>query len=375
MRLRQVVLGLALALAFASPAFTKAALAEAKATPDDTARVLGGLAPSAGSPLGPLTKEASWQSHSKYFNTAWAQLSERQLSKIKAWSAKHVVNPKPVLFYMFSGPDFLYADAFFDGAQTYVLSGLEPVGQVPDLTALPPRAIGGELRGLQSSLNSVLSYSFFITKKMKTELRDGKLTGTLPILYTFLARSEKTVKETTLVALNPDGTVTPLTGELPKGASPGAKILFSSGAGPDKTLYYFNTDLSNGGLKTSGFLAFCKGLGEGDSFVKSASYLMHSDNFSTVRTFLIENTSTLVQDDSGIPVRFLDEANWRLEPFGKYLRPLGLFPKAYQPKMQDLFAKGRATPINFGVGYRWRPNESNLLLAVRAPAARAEAQP
>ncbi len=58
-------------------------------------------------------------------------------------------------------------------------------------TALPPRALGGELRGLQNSLNSVLSYSFFITKKMKTQLRDGRLTGTLPILYTFLARPGK----------------------------------------------------------------------------------------------------------------------------------------------------------------------------------------
>lgn len=389
MRLRRAVLaGLAAALAFANitmagqaiaqtsaaPA-AKAPAAVAKATPDDTARVLGGLAPSAGSPLEAFTKEASWQSHSMYFNTAWSQLSVRQLSKIKAWSAKHVPNRKPVLFYMFSGPDFLYADAFFDGASTYVLSGLEPVGQVPDLTLLTPRAFGGELRGLQNSLNSVLSYSFFITKKMKTQLRDGQLTGTLPILYTFLARSGKTIKETTLVSLNTDGTVTPLNGELPKGASPGAKIQFSSGSGPDKTLYYFNTDLSDGGLKASGFLAFCKGLGEGDSFVKSASYLMHSDNFSMVRSFIVENSGTLVQDDSGVPVRFLEESAWRLEPYGRYLRPLGIFPRAYQPKMQELFAKGRATPIDFGVGYRWRPNESNLLVAVRTSAARAEAKP
>jgi hypothetical protein len=348
------------------------AMAQGTATSDDTARVLAGMAPSSGSPLEALTKEPSWQSHSKYFDKAWAQLTARQLTKIKTWSAKHVPSPKPVLFYMFSGPDFLYADAFFNGASTYVLSGLEPVGPVPDLGALPARAFGSELRGLQGSLNSVLSYSFFITKKMKTELRDGRLTGTLPILYTFLARSGKTVKETTLVTLNPDGTVTPSTGTLPKGASPGAKVVFSSGSGADKTLYYFNTDLSDGGIKASGFLTFCKGLGQGDSFVKSASYLMHSDNFSLVRTFLIENTATLVQDDSGIPLRFFDQAAWRIEPFGRYLRPLGIFPRAYQPQMQALFGK-KAAPIDFGVGYRWRPNESNLLLAVRSPAARADA--
>jgi hypothetical protein len=349
--------------------------AHAQGTADDTARVLAGIVPSAGSPLEPFTKETSWQSHAKYFDKAWAQLDERQLAKIRAWSAKNVSARKPVLFYMFSGPDFLYADAFFQGASTYVLSGLEPVGQVPDLTSLSPKALGQELRGLQNSLNSVLSFSFFITKKMKTELRDGRLTGTLPILYTFLARSGKTIRETTLVSLNPDGTVTPLQGAIAKGASPGAKILFSANGGPEQTLYYFNTDLSDGGIKTSGFLTFCKGLGQGDSFVKSASYLMHSDSFSSVRSFIVENTATLVQDDSGVPLRFLDEKDWRLSPFGRYLQPLGIFPKAYQPKMRDLFAKGRAQPLDFGIGYRWRPNESNLLLAVRAGELKADAAP
>lgn len=351
-----------------------AAHAQSTVTADDNARVIAGLAPSSGSPLEPLTREASWQSHAKYFDKAWGDLETRQLSKIKAWSAKNVPARKPVLFYMFSGPDFLYADTFFEGASTYVLSGLEPVGQVPDLAALPPRSLGAELRGLQNSLNSVLSFSFFITKKMKTELRDGRLTGTLPILYTFLARSGKTVKETTLVSLNPDGTVTPLSGPLAKGANPGAKITFVAGSGPEQTLYYFNTDLSNGGLKTSGFLAFCKGLGQGDSFVKSASYLMHSDNFSTVREFIVANTATLVQDDSGVPLRFLDEKDWRITPFGRYLNPISIFPrKTYQPKMRDLFGKDRAQALDFGIGYRWRPNESNLLLAVREGGARADA--
>jgi hypothetical protein len=353
-----------------------AASAQGSATADDTARVLAGLQPSAGSPLETFTKEAAWQSHAKYFDKAWGQLEERQLSKIRTWSAKHVANRKPVLFYMFSGPDFLYADAFFQGASTYVLSGLEPVGQVPDLAPLSPKALGQELRGLQHSLNSVLSFSFFITKKMKTELRDGRLTGTLPILYTFLARSGKTVRETTLVSLNPDGTVTPLEGAIAKGASPGAKIVFTAASGgPEQTLYYFNTDLSDWGIKTSGFLTFCKGLGPGDSFVKSASYLMHSDSFSQVRGFLIENTATLVQDDSGIPLRFLDDKEWKLAPFGRYLQPLGIFPKAYQPKMRELFAKAPAQPLDFGIGYRWRPNESNLLLAVRGGELKADAAP
>ncbi|HRN84521.1 MAG TPA: hypothetical protein PK857_06845 [Hyphomicrobium sp.] len=344
---------------------------------DDTARVLAGLAPAAGSPLESVTQQAGWQSHARYFDRAWTELEQRQLRKIRAWSTRYVTERNPVVYYMFSGPDFLYADAFFEGADTYVLSGLEPVGPVPDVAGLTPRQLAQELRGLQGSLNSVLSFSFFITKKMKTQLQTGRITGTLPVLYTFLARSGKTVKETTLVALNPDGTLSEQRGPIEKGQSPGVRITFSKADAPagagEQTLYYFNTDLSNWGLKSSGFLTFCKGLGTGDGFLKSASYLLHSNNFTDIRAFLLDHTTTLVQDDSGVPLRFFETGTWRLKPFGRYLKPLGIFPRAYQRDVQDLYAKGGVEPLDFGIGYRWRPMESNLLLAVRRPALRADA--
>ena len=338
------------------------AMATEPASPDDNARFLAGLQPSSGSPLEALTKEASWQQHSKYFNTAYKSLEERQLSKVRAWSKATVTKTEPVLFYMFSGPDYLYADAFFPAAKTYVLAGLESVGEVPNVGSIAPKALGQELRELQSSLNSVLSFSFFITKKMKTELNSGKLRGTLPVLYTFLARAGKTVTGATLVALKPDGT---LGDGADKGLPQGVKITFKDGAaGEEKTLYYFSTDISNDGLKKSGFLTFLAGQGKGDAFVKSASYLMHSDNFSDIRAFLLKSVATLVQDDSGIPVRFLADTEWTLEPYGAYLQPISLFAKSYQPKMKELFKKS-ATKIDFGVGYRWKPGESNLLVARR----------
>lgn len=332
------------------------------ASPDDTARFLAGLAPSAGSPLEALAKEPAWQSHAKYFNSAYKSLEDRQLSKVKAWSKSHVTKAEPVLFYMFSGPDYLYADAFFPAAKTYILAGLEPVGDVPDVAAIPAKQIGQELRELQNSLNTVLSFSFFITKKMKTELNSGKLRGTLPVLYTFLARAGKTVRGATLVSLKPDGT---LGDGAEKGLPQGVKITFKDGAASDeKTLYYFSTDISDDGLKKSGFLTFLGQQGKGDGFVKSASYLMHSDNFAEIRGFLLKSVSTLVQDDSGIPLRFFTpETDWEFEPFGAYLAPIGIFPNSYQPKMKELFKK--AQKIDFGIGYRWKPGESNVLIARR----------
>ena len=106
------------------------------------------------------------------------------------------------MFYMFSGPDFLYANAFYGKATTYVLSALEPVGSVPDLSRLPRGGIASALYNVERSLGSILSFSFFITKDMKTDLQTGQISGTLPILYVFLARSGMTVKSVSPISLD-----------------------------------------------------------------------------------------------------------------------------------------------------------------------------
>jgi hypothetical protein len=320
------------------------------ATVDDTAKFLAGMMPSANSPLVPLTQEAAWQRHAKFFDSAFSQLEQRQISRIRAWADANLAAPRPVMFYMFSGPDFLYANAFHSKASTYVLSALEPV---------------------ERSLESILSFSFFITKDMKTDLQAGQISGTLPILYVFLARSGMTVKNVESVALDDKGTAY-VAGENPgPKAVRGVRVVFAGGDGQDKMLYYFSTDLSNAGVKTSGFLKFCETLGPANSLIKSASYLLHSGNFSTVRSFLLNNSATIVQDDSGIPLGYFNAKKWRFFPFGRYLGPIDKFPGLYQTSYAELFR--RAQPVDFGIGYRWRTHETNVLLAVRLPDDGADA--
>jgi len=346
------------------------ARAAEEASAADTARILAGMQPAATSPLAALTKEPGWQQHARSFDADWKSLEGRQLSRIRAWSTATLTDRKPTMFYMFSGPDFLYADAFFPAARTYVLSGLEPVGRIPDLTKLRRGALAGSLAQIRSSLSSVLNYSFFITKNMKTQLRSGELTGTVPILYVFLARSGKTISDVSLVALDKDGVEQPMgTTAAPRGQSTGVKIAFAGSDGVKRTLYYFSTDLSDSGVANSGFLKFCEKLAPGDSFIKSASYLLHSGNFSKVREFLLANSAAVVQDDSGVPVRYFAPEQWQLHPFGNYIGPISIFSNQYQPKLREVFQRGRARPIDFGVGYRWRVRESNLLVAVKSKKA------
>jgi hypothetical protein len=335
------------------------------ATVDDTAKFLAGMMPSADSPLTPLTKDPSWQRHAKFFDTAFAQLEARQVSKIRAWSETNLAAPKPTMFYMFSGPDFLYANAFYPQATTYVLSALEPPGSVPDLTRLPRGGVGAALYNVERSLGSILSFSFFITKQMKVDLHAGQVSGTLPILYVFLARSGKTIRSVSPVALDDNG-VASFGNENPgANAVRGTRIVFAGSDGVERTLYYFSTDLSNPGVRASGFLKFCSTLAPGNSLLKSASYLLHSGNFTTVRDYILANSATIIQDDSGIPLAYYSPKKWRFFPFGRYAGPIAEFPGRYQESYAELFS--RAQPMDFGIGYRWRSHESNLLLSVRLP--------
>jgi hypothetical protein len=333
------------------------------ATADDTAKFLAGMQPSAGSPLAALTNDPAWQRHARFFDGAFAQLDQRQLSRIRAWADANLAAPKSTMFYMFSGPDFLYANAFYSKASTYVLSALEPPGAVPDLSKLPRGAVVAALNNVEHSLGSILSFSFFITKQMKVDLKADRISGTLPILYVFLARSGKTIRSVTPATLDETGALYLANEDAGRNAARGIRITFVGEDGVEKTLYYFSTDLSNSGVKSSGFLQFCATLAPGNSLLKSASYLLHSGNFTTVRNFILANSATVIQDDSGIPLAYYSPKQWRLFPFGHYAGPIAKFPNAYQERYAELFR--RAQPIDFGIGYRWRTFETNLLLSVR----------
>jgi hypothetical protein len=340
------------------------------ATADDTARFLAGLWPSSSSPLAALTKDPAWVSHARNFDSLFALEENAHLSKIREFSEKYLTTKHDTVLYMFSGPDFLYATSFFPTASTYVLAGLEPVGKIPELTNLSPVVINGELRNLESSLGSLFNFSFFITQHMKSQLREGPIYRTLPILYVFLARTGKTVHELNFVNLDQQGNLE--IADLTRGAAPGVKIVFSQGNGPKQTLYYFSTNIADDSFERSGFSAFLTKLGPADSLLKSASYLLHKNHFAKVRKLLLDSSETIVQDDSGIPLAYFERRRWRFLAFGRYQGPISIFANFYQPRMAELFRN--ANPMDFGVGYQWRKNESNLVVAQKQPPPVGEEQ-
>lgn len=327
-------------LALAAPAF-----AQKVANVNDTARFLAGL-PVKG-PLESLTKERIWVDHAKAMDQAWTRKEQSQIGPIRGWmgaNAGGYHRNGGTMYYMFSGPDFLYANTFFPNARTYILAGLEPVGQVPDSALLSGAALSGELSALRGSLKTMLDFHYFITKDMRTELTRGQLGGTLPILYVFLARMGCTVMDTTYVS----------------SPAQGVKIDFR-GPGGSQTLYYFKTDLSNGG--SGGFLKWCAAQGPGNSLLKAASYLMHTDSFSQVRNFLLNNSRVIVQDDSGIPLRSFTR-DWTVRCWGRYVPHREMFGKYNQADLAAVYDKN-PPELGFAFGYHWQKDRGLLMLGTK----------
>jgi hypothetical protein len=349
-----------------------AATAAASATADDTAKVLAGFAPSPSSPLAPIASGAACQQQYPKLAQMWEKFEERQLSKARAWGDRElpaVRRESPVLYYTFSGPDILYAHAFFPDCRTYVLCGLEPVGRVPDLESIGPDRLGRSLSRFYGSLKNFLALSFFKTKDMGSDFRNEDLPGTTPVLMTFLARLGKTVRSVELVGLDRDGNESPRTepGDSGEGVTPGVRIAFDSGPGtPEQTVYYFTADISNKGLaENPGFANFCRKLEPGAGFAKAASYLMHGSAFSATRDFLLERCKYILQDDTAIPASVYTERKWSVRPYGRYVRTINEFRGHFQKDLAKIYASAERVPLDFGVGYYYRVDECNMILAVR----------
>jgi hypothetical protein len=323
----------------------------------DAARYLAGMPVSAESPLTRLTSDPRWIAYSNAMNAAFSKLDQTQLSNIRIWRAEFLAPATKfshTCLYFFSGPDFLYADTFYPDCNTYVLVSLESIESIPELQSVPAALLQNTLQNIEASLNTLLNFGYFETQDLREYSQRSQLKGVLPIIFVFLARSGKEI-------LNVDYN------SLGKGGTRGVKVTFLDPVtGAQKVLYYFSADLSDDGLKrNSTVLRFCKSLGPTNSLLKADSYLLHQNGFNIARNYLLGISASILQDDSGIPLRYFSPENWTLRFFGTYIGPIDLFKRFYQPDLRQYYATSSPKPLTFGFGYRYNRQEATLIFAVR----------
>jgi len=323
---------------------------------DDVARYLAGLPVGHAGPLRDLTAGAVWQDHSRRLSEAWSGFDRRQLSKLRTFAVNRLVDRRSTALYFFSGPDFAYAQALFPEATTYVLAGLEPADKFP--TTDPAQLNELTLSQVRTSFESFFDFGTFVTANM----RGSRFAGVPELLAVQLVLTGNVVDDVAFVAIGAGGQETSYSPEL--GAAHGIRITFHNSAQVSKRLYYFSVDLSDATVASSGFLEFSRGLGPSDVLLKNASFLLHKDSFSTVRKFLLDDAVSIIQDDSGIPIRYFDSAAWSLRLFGAYHPPPEGFSQYGQPEVVEFEKSHPPEPLDFPAGYYWWIRGSHLEIAV-----------
>lgn len=323
----------------------------AESTPREQAEFLAGLPLPPQSPLAVAQQGEAYKQHQKELADKWAFCRKARYEAMQKWGEENlskVKGSKDVVRYLFGGPDFLNAYAFFPNARIMVLGGLEPVGEVPPPENLKGGSLSQSLASLRQALRTSLYCGYFITSEMGGQLHQGCFRGVLPVLYTELALTGNTVDSVNF--------------EQPFGA-PGVRITYHRPGHSEQTLYYFQSNLANG-EQCRRFLSWLGGLGEGATYLKAASYLLHGSEFSQVRDFLLSTSSVVVEDDSGIPFRYFSQGGWNIRLFGEYASPLPIFSGYAQKDFREAYRSScYAGPVAFGAGYHVVPAHANILLA------------
>ncbi|MBL8021393.1 MAG: hypothetical protein JNM27_17105 [Leptospirales bacterium] len=345
---------------------------------DSVAKYLAGMEPSEDPSLVLLSERPEWKTHKLAMDKMFTSFDNQYLSKMRPWAEKEIGNPgTPVLFYPFGGPEIIVSQAFFPNVSEFIMCGLEAPGLPPDPAKVQPSRLNPVLTNLRTSLQWLTSYTYFQTIHMDSQLKWTDLSGTLPVMLVFLARTGNRVTDVTGVFLGSDGKLyeleenSPGPGRIPVSSLkisgiPGARITFVKN-GTERNAYYFSFDASDPGMKKKAFFFdFLRSRGDRSVMLKAASYLLHWGNFPTLKAFILNESRLILQDDTGIPFKDWDRDVWKLTLYGNYQAPIPQFAGQLQRDLLRAYAdKTNVRPLPFEIGYTaaWRPGISSMVLA------------
>jgi hypothetical protein len=351
-------------------AFATAAIAATSSAPDadarltSTARLLAGVETDFPVHAG-IAKLDAWQAHRAALAPKWERLQRERLSVIETWRNQTLGSDAVTcrtLLYPFSGPDFMNAYLLFPRCDTYVMFGLESPGTVPPFESMSGDEAGLLLNDMRVALTDFLARNYFITSRMAKQLHTPRLKGVLPLMFASMGLLDVRISAVEPFDLGPGSEAARRAGRRAQGM----KITFSHAqVGKPQTLYYLSLDATDKALAANPeFLSFLAQFGPGVTFLKSASYLLHGNEFAGTRKVLLDSTDLLVQDDTGIPYRYLRDRGFEVRLFGRYARPIRDFNYGYQHDLAAAYrTSGKVADLPFPFGYHWQDGRSGLILA------------
>jgi hypothetical protein len=333
----------------------------------DAARVLAGLPPEQADRLSGVVNQPAWQEWRREFDADWTRATAERFNRMRTWRDEQLspqAEPCGTLMYPFSGPDILNAYLLFPGCRTYVLFGLEHPGTLPALDRLSPDLLSELLVHVRHALGDLLVRNYFITRHMMTDVEASDLHGNFPLMAVFLARLDARIVSARALEIDQDGELRP---RVDRAAAPALEVVFTREGSAPQTLVYFRAQAEDRALRIHpGVVRYLERQAPFVAFLKSASYLLHTNQFSVMRDLLLARSRLILQDDSGIPYRFFPAPEWNVALYGRYQKPVKDFNYGFQPDLAKAYAVQNAVkPLTFSFGYHWETGSSTVMLARR----------
>jgi hypothetical protein len=337
-----------------------------------TAQILAGITPN---PLDPalkrLVESDTFKEHQQGMTSSWAQVRGR-IQTMETWRNQEIKIPaqKKTLLYPFSGPDFLNAYTLFPDHGRYVFFSLERPETLPDLESVTPVQFTKLLQDVRSAFRDIFERNYFITSYMSKQLTSPWIRGTVPVMATMMALMNRRIVRIEPLDLFPELTQAY---DLPDAQRPrvlmrAVRMEFANPSTPGvQQLYYVTLDATDKALEFyPEFLNWAGQHKPSTVLIKSASYLLHDPQFSKTRDMLLGAADVVVQDDTGIPYRFISQTPWHVKLYGRYNRPIRPLSYGFQKDLEAAYSSQQEpAPLPFPFGYHWRGHKSGLIVAHR----------
>ena len=343
---------------------------------NDIARFIAGLEQTKGSTLLQFDTLTAAIEYRQSIGEFFKKLEANNLSKMRIFSdneLKDIRKDSLMLFYPFSGPDFINSDALFPDAFNTIMLGLEPVGGVPNISDANNEELRTMFKALRISIDSISPLGYFMTNEMNKDFRRvSDLNGTLPIITLFMVRNNFQILNVKKVSISSEGRLVESDPAMDKDdptdtyISGGMIEYMKINDKRVRKLVYFSHDASDESLaRTPQLMKYFNSFKADIAFFKAASYLCTW--MKGMREFTLANAKNIVQDDSGIPLSYFDKSQWDIRFYGKYERTLKVFQKGFfQKDLKEAYeTTPNIKPLDFVFGYGVRIKQSNMLVAKR----------
>lgn len=320
------------------------------------ARAIGGIA--ADEPGIPRDCVKRLGHYGQKVGRSWDRYMQRIGVPARAWAELELPQePGDTVFYPFSGPDFVTAHRLYPKASRFILVSRQWAKRPPSLTAGPTRCLGTLLPRMQDAVSLFASRGFFKTVELNMrESVGGAFDGFTWMLLFFAAREGFEVLDATPMRVRADGAdLEPHPGN-PKLDETWASVRFHlrhRDDGRDVLLDYVSINLLDPLLdRHPEQRTWLANASRSRVVLKAASHLMQqTKGFTTIRTLLLDNARSIVQDETAISYHMLQE-RFQTRLYGGYVSANMAFA-APQPLLEAAYRTRKdIRPLPFKYGYR-----------------------